>query len=205
MVVIGIIAAMLVVLIPALSSMSRSSGRKAAVSNLLGVFEQARAQSIKDGQATYVVFATFSNASQSTLDRYNFKSFAIFADDPATPAAPKQVSNWKTLPAGISLRAASLTGLPDPSDAAKFSPPLGIVFSPETSAAAAFRCIKYTSTGEVEQPASNVSLSVFEGYVSGDATAATEVVTSAKNPSGQPAAVESIKIARLTGRAERSW
>src|SRR6188472_4764207 len=44
MVVIGIISIMLVAVIPIVSSLSKSSGRKGAVGNLLSAIEQARAQ-----------------------------------------------------------------------------------------------------------------------------------------------------------------
>src|SRR5205807_7976742 len=85
LVVIAIISVLLVAVIPAVNSFSKSSGRKGAISNLLGAFEQARAEAIKSGQATYVVFPTFaSGTSQTTLDRYNYKSFAIFEDDLTT-------------------------------------------------------------------------------------------------------------------------
>src|SRR5437660_12009327 len=102
-----IIAMLLVALIPAIG-ISKSSGRKGAISNLLGAIEQARAEAIKSGQATYIVFPTFSSGtSQTTLDRYNYKSFAIFEDDPANPATPKQLTRWQTLPTGIAIRAKS--------------------------------------------------------------------------------------------------
>src|SRR5205814_179685 len=62
----------------------------------------------------------------------------------------------------------------------------------------AFRCLKFSSNGEVEAPATNVLLGVFEGYVSNG----TEVATSGKDANGNPAAVEYIAVAQFTGRAE---
>src|SRR3954471_1523199 len=56
LVVIGILTILLVAIVPAVNSLSKSSGRKAAVSNLLGVLEQARALAVKDSHATYIVF-----------------------------------------------------------------------------------------------------------------------------------------------------
>ena len=194
LVVIGIISILLVALIPAVNSLSKSSGRKAAVSNLLGAFEQARAQAIKDGQATYVVFPIFTSGTQATLDRYNYKSYAIFEDDPATPATPKQLTNWKTLPAGVALRAAGTTPLSSLSDPATLS--ITLTFGPDNTAKP-FKCLKFNSSGEVESPPSNVSIAIFEGYVNGG----LEVITGSKDASGNPLATESINIARLTGRA----
>ena len=201
LVVIGIISILLVAVIPAVTSLSKSSGRKGAISNLLGAIEQARAEAIKTGQSTYVVFPTFgSGTSQTTLDRYNYKSFAIWEDDPSTtPASQKQLTKWQTLPTGIAIRAAGsapLSGLADP---ATLTPPVtSLTFTPDSKATPVFLCVKFNTNGEVESPVNNVTLTVFEGYVNGG----TEVMTSAKDANGDPASQESLAIARLTGRAE---
>ena len=200
LVVIGIISILLVAVIPAIN-LTKSSGRKGAISNLLGAIEQARAEAIKTGQATYIVFPTFTIASQTTLDRYNYKSYAIFEDDPTTnPISQKQLTNWKTLPTGVAIRSKagsseSITNLASTSTM--------FAFTPEAGTTAAFYYIKFNANGEVELPPvppSNITLAVFEGFV--DPTSA-EVVTSTKDATGEPAARESITIARLTGRAER--
>lgn len=202
MVVIGIIAVMLVALIPAVSSLTKSSGRKAAVGSLLGGIEQARANAIKTGQASYIVFPTFTAGSKTTLDQYDHKSFAIFEDDPANPTTPKQLIGWKRLPTGVSLRAkaASQEALSNLPDAAGLTPPLTFSFSPDAAATPLFRCIKFNSNGEIESPPAKVALAVFEGYVN----AGAEVVTGTKTGGGEPAAREAINVARLTGRAERA-
>jgi type II secretory pathway pseudopilin PulG len=198
--VIGIISILLVAVIPVVNSLSKSGGRKAAIGSLLGAIEQAHAQAIKDGQATYVVFPTFTSATQTTLDRYHHKSYAIFEDDPAAPTAPKQLTNWKTLPAGVALRSSGAGKLSDLTAATTLTPSFTPTFSPEASATAVFQCIKFSSTGEVESPPSppsDVTLTVFEGYVNGS----TEVVTGSKDGNGNPLASQSIRVARLTGRA----
>lgn len=200
LVVIGIISILLVAVIPVVNSLSKSGGRKAAISSLLGTIEQAHAQAIKDGQATYVVFPTFTGGTQATLDRYHYKSYAIFEDDPAAPTAPKQLTNWKTLPAGVALRSSGTGTLSGLTASTALTPAFTPTFTPEAAATAVFQCIKFNSNGEVESPPSppsNVTLTVFEGYVNG----ANEVITSAKDASGNPSALESINVARLTGRA----
>jgi prepilin-type N-terminal cleavage/methylation domain-containing protein len=208
LVVIAILSILLVALIPALS-ISKSSGRKGAVSNLLGAIEQARAQAIKDGQPTYVVFATtLSTTDQNILQRYLYRSVAIFKDDPANPSdhadptdpadttKPKiQVSTWKILPTGISIRPRVGTS---PWKQATFA------FTPEGSTTTEnFSYLMFSANGEVQSPdptpSTAVTITVFEGFVNGT----TEVVTGKKDGSGNPLAAESITIARLTGRAER--
>lgn len=199
LVVIGIISILLAAVIPAVTSLSKSSGRKGAISNLLGAIEQARAEAIKSGQATYVVFPTFAATSQTT-DRYSYKSYAIFADDPANPGTPKQLTNWKNLPTGVSLR--SQTSSPESLTNLSKDTSSMFKFTPDSNATPISYYIKFNGNGEVESPPAppNVTLAVFEGYVNGE----TEVPTGAKDASGEPAARESITIARLTGRAERS-
>ena len=198
LVVMGIIAILLVVAIPAVTSLSKSGGRKSAISSLIGAMEQARVEATKSGEKTYVVFPTFTaSAAASTLDRYNYRAYAIFRFDPANPAQPKQLTSWKSLPTGISLRYGSLAALPD---TAALSPPVTIAFSPDAAATPDFRCIQFDATGAVEFPTTDVTLAVFEGSVNG----ASEVSTSEKDASGNPLATESVKLSRLTGRANRT-
>src|SRR5947209_11027502 len=197
LIVVGIIAMMLVALVPAVTSLSKSGGRRAARDSLLGGIEQARAEAIKSGQATYVVFPMFSNGMQSTLDRYNYRSYAIFEDNAASPGNVKQLTDWKSFPAGVALRAAGTAALSNLADPATLTPPVTFTFNPDTSATP-FRCFKFNSNGEVQAPAANVLLSVFEGYVN---NGPSEVATT-KDGSGNPSAVEYLTVSQFTGRAE---
>ncbi len=199
LVVLGMIVILLSAVIPAVTSLSKANGRKAAMANLLGGIEQARAEAINTSQATYVVFPTFgAGTAQSTLDRYNYKAYAIFEDNAANPGSVKQVTPWKALPTGVALRATGTAALANLADPASLNPAPTFSFTPDTGTTPAFRCLKFNSNGEVEAPATNVLLGVFEGYVSNG----TEVVTSGKDANGNPAAVEYIAVAQFTGRAE---
>src|SRR5207248_5316212 len=191
LVVLGMIVILLSAMIPAVTSLSKANGRKAAMANLLGGIEQARAEAINTSQATYVVFPTFgAGAAQGTLDRYNYKSYAIFEDNAANPGSVKQVTPWKALPTGVALRATGTAALANLADPASLNPAPTFIFTPDTGTTPAFRCFKFSSNGEVEAPATNVLLGVFEGYVSNG----TEVATT-KDGSGNPAAVEYIAVA----------
>ena len=204
LVVMGIVIMALTALVPAVTSLSKSGGRRAARNALLGGIEQARAEAIKSSQATYVVFPTFTGGAQSTLDRYNYRSYAIFEDDAAYPGNVKQLTDWKSFPTGVALRAAAYvingvnvgalsTYLQDPGWNPQ--PP----FTPDLSTAPVLRCIKFNSNGEVQAPitpASTVYLGIFEGYVS----TGSEVATT-KDGSGNPSAVEYVTVSQFTGRA----
>src|SRR5437762_14114414 len=143
LVVMAILSILLVALIPALS-ISKSSGRKGAVNNLLGAIEQARAEAIKTGQVTYVVFPTLTTAG-AIDDRYGYKAYAIFQDDPANPATPKQLTNWKTFPTGISIRS-EISASPWASD-------VSFAFTPEgASKTEKFPYLKFNASGELQAP-----------------------------------------------------
>jgi type II secretory pathway pseudopilin PulG len=193
LVVMGIIIVALAALVPAVTSLSKSGGRRAARNSLLGGIEQARAEAVKSSQATYVVFPAFTSGTQSTLDRYNYRSYAIFEDDAANPGNVKQLTDWKSFPTGVALRKAGIDALADP---ATLTPAVTFGFAPDASAAP-LRCFKFNSNGEVEAPAANVLLGIFEGYVNGG----TEVATT-KDGNGNASAVEYLRVSQFTGRAE---
>jgi len=193
LVVMVIILIALGALIPAVTSLSKSSGRQAATNNLIGAIEQARAEAIKSGQPTYVVFpTTLSSTDPNLVQRYSYHSYAIFEDDPLNPATPKQLSGWKTLPTGVSLRSAISSW-----SSASFQ------FTPVGSAQS-FPFLKFDANGEVEAPVAppaNVLLGIFEGYV---ASNGSEVITGGndgRNPPN-PLASEYVSVSRITGRAE---
>lgn len=194
MVVIGIIAVLLAAAVPAVNSLNKSSGRKAAISSLVGAMEQARAEAIKANENTYLLFPTFNAGKKELLDRYNHRSYAIFITDPGNPTQPKQLTTWKSLPTGVSLRLSSLAALPA---ATGLTPPLNINFTPDTSSGPDFRVVQFNSNGALEVPAADLTLIAFEGFVSGG----NEVVTGSKDATGNPAATESLKVSHLTGRA----
>jgi len=181
----------LVALIPAATSLSKSSGRKAAISNLLGAIEQGRAQAIKDGQATYIVFPAQLPGSPdpATIQRYSYHSYAVFEDDPANPGTVKQLTGWRTLPTGVSLRSGSLGALATST----------FTFTPMGSTASGlFPFLKFTTNGGVDpistpSPSSSpVPLGIFEGYVDG---------TGDKDTNSSKF-TETITVGRMTGRAE---
>jgi len=196
LVVMGIILIALAALVPAITSLSKSGGRRAALNSLLGGIEQARAEAIKSSQATYVVFPAFTSGTQSTLDRYNYRSYAIFEDDAANPGNVKQLTDWKSFPTGVALRAAGTAALSNLADPAALTPSVAFSFPPDASAAP-FKCFKFNSNGEVQAPAGKVLLCIFEGYVN----SGSEVATT-KDGSGNPSAVEYLMVSQFTGRAE---
>ena len=196
LIVLGIIAILLALLAPAVTSLSKAGGRRAARDSLLGGIEQARAEAITSSQATYVVFPTFTTGTASILDRYNYRSYAIFEDNAASPGSVKQLTDWKVFSSGVALRAAGTAALSNLADPSTLTPPVTFSFTPDISATP-FRCLKFSPNGEVQTPAANVVLAIFEGYVSNGSEVATT-----KDGSGDPSAVEYVMVSQFTGRAE---
>lgn len=191
----AIIAVLLVAIIPAVTSLSKASGRKGAISLLLGVFEQAHALAVKDGRATYVVFpaqypaGTSATTDQTLIDRYFYHSVAIFEDDPDPTKQKVQVTEWKVLPTGVSLR----TEVSYPTSNSKWTA-ASFAFTP-TQTAPTFPFLKFDASGEVESPVPTsgpVQLNLFEGFV---INGTFEKPTNAKN------FTETISISRNSGRA----
>ena len=200
MVVIGIISIMLVAIVPVVSSLSKSSGRKGAISNLTVIIEQARSLALSDSRNAYVAFAgpLPANAAPTLVDEYSYRSYAVFEDDATGVPHAIQVTKWQKLPSGISFRnqnesagtGTCLTSVTNSTTAA-FS------FSP-TGATITCPYIEFDSTGSVVQPTSvaPMRLVVFEGSVRGG----NEVAT-AHDSSQQPVRDE-IQIGRFNGRAK---
>ena len=189
MVVIGIIAIMMAAVLPVVSSLSKSSGRKGAVSNLITILDQARALALADGRNTYVAFAT-NKVPPALFAEYAYKSYAVFEDDASGNPRAIQVTKWQKLPAGISLRNETATLLA--------TTPVTFKFTPGGTITPTLDCpyVQFAPTGAVEQPTTGLRLVVFEGFYQ---PPATETAT-ARGADGQPVS-DAILIARYTGRA----
>ena len=189
--VVGIIILVAAFVAPAFTSFSKSNVRKAAIGDLLGGIEQARTQAIKDGRASYVVFAAQPVGGSSTisdkniLNRYFYHSFAIFEDDAVDPVnnSKSQLTPWKPFPVGVSLRSA-ISFAPWSSATFAFAP----VGAPQS-----FPYLKFNANGEVESPSlPTVQLGIFEGFVTGT----SETATNSAN------FTQTVTISPHTGRAE---
>lgn len=191
---IGIIAVLLVAALPAVTSMSKSSARKSAISGLLGIIDQARAQAIQDGKSTYVVFPDKlpSNNNPSMAQRYSYRSYAIFEDD-LVAGTPKQLTPWRSLPTGVSLRIGSLNYLANT---------ISFPFTPLPGTNGPFPFLKFTANGEIDPSTTRnpnnttgtIQFGVFEGFVDGGG---------AERSTNKTNFTESVEVQRLTGRARR--
>ena len=185
LVVIGIIAVMLVAIAPAVTSLSKSSGRKSAISNVMNALEQARSLAVTSGSATYVVFA-----DQTTTPDYRCRALIVFQD--GTDFTQTAITAWRFLPTGIAFR-----------------PNKGLVTSPAGGGALKFVCpgmgstpralpyVKFDPTGMVSVPADGALLfvDIFAGAVddAGRANYTDDVQRQSQK-------FDAVVLARLTGR-----
>ena len=191
LVVLGIISVLLVAVIPAVTSISKSSGSKSAVSNFMNAVEQARSLAITSGSATYVVFADESlNSTESAApDKYRAKAYIIFQEKNFVPVA---VSKWYFLPTGISfLPGAGLLTAKDP--AIKFVCP-GTV----GTTAVELPFLKFDPQGSVALPTDPTLLFVnfFSGFVG---AGGQPTYTDSTQKTNQK--FDQVTVSRLTGRA----
>lgn len=186
MVVIGIIAIMLVAVIPSVTSLMKANGQKSAVTTVMNLLEQARALAVTSGSPTYVVFP-----DSSTPEAYRCKALIVFQDNAAfTPVA---VTKWTFLPTGVSFRPG--VGLLTPQAAIRFLCP-GTVSANAQPVALPF--LKFDATGMVAAPTGAGALfaDIFSGFV--DSSGAASYTDKNQQTSQK---FDSVQIARFTGRA----
>lgn len=196
--VIALITIVAVALVPAISSMNKSSSRLAAASLVLANLDQARAMALSHNSSYYLVFA---NNDPAWPEEYRCRAFAIYEEVFTPSTDPKvspykwfEVSGWTKLPTGIAFDPAAATVYASsPSD---------------PSLPTAFHCnvlgkdvsgsyFKFNSIGAVEEPTDSnlATVKIFEGFVNPNGT----LVFTNKAPKAE----EVIKVSLATGRAKR--
>ena len=93
--VLGVISALMAATLPAVRGMNRSSGRVAAVGEIMGLLEQARSLALANGRPAYLVLS-----DHTVPDERANRAVAIYleAEDPGND--PTLVARWRTLPVG---------------------------------------------------------------------------------------------------------
>ena len=188
LVVMGIILLLAAALVPAVTSLSKAHGQKAAISNVMNVFEQARALAVSSGTATYIVFA-----NQTTPEKYRCKAFIVFKEDSQT-FTPAAVTKWYFLPTGVSLQPESgLLTAPTGTPAITFLCPGSVSAAP-----IALPFIKFDPSGMVASPTNPAVLfvNVFAGFV--DAGGIASFTDKTQQTSLK---LDQVAVARFTGRA----
>jgi type II secretory pathway pseudopilin PulG len=190
MAVVGIVALLAVVGVPAIRGLTGSGGRKQALAQLLGALEVARNTAISTGTNAAVIFP--NNFSDSVFggqtNPYRYRSMAVVAWNPTNGSLPPaMVGPWIPLPQGIAFFPNSLgANLPMVSK---------VSFRElATTKSADFSAIVFQQDGALSESYSPVptnGVAFFEGTVSGTSTNTTSQMTN----------FETVRLTRYTGRA----
>lgn len=106
LVVMGIIAILLAAMLPAMRGLSGSANRHGAVGTLIGVLDRARAMSLSDGVATYVVFAVPTSTSDGRLFKPDLqgRAYAIYEERDNVAFVLEQRTAWTSLPNNLAFK-----------------------------------------------------------------------------------------------------
>jgi prepilin-type N-terminal cleavage/methylation domain-containing protein len=191
--VLAVLAIVFAVSLPAVTSLSKSSSRRAAATLVLSTLDQARAMALSRNGTYYLALA---DGNKDWPENYRCRAFAIYEEvfNPANTAKPYQqlpVTGWTQLPAGVA-----------------FQPAADTVFQSAMDANVTFYCqsagkemntpyFKFNSLGAVEVPtdATKARLRIFEGFFD---AAGQPVATNRAT-----AAEEVLLVSLVTGRARR--
>jgi len=188
MAVVGIMALLAVVGMPALKGLTGSGGRKAALGQVMGALELARNTAISSSTNSAVIFPDNSHSS-SIGEAFPYRTMAVVRWDLTNSSnPPTMVGSWISLPKGVAFFPASLSAtnlvkitnvtvrlLTSNSPGNSFQ---GIVFQPDGS---------LLETNVI--PTNGIAF--FEGTVNG----ASPVKTYVSNT-----IFETVRLARYTGR-----
>lgn len=185
MAVVGVMALLAVVGVPALKGLTGSGGRKQALGQLIGALEVARNTAISSGTNAGVIFP---DANFTQGEAYKYRSMAVVSWNPTNDATPAtMVGPWIVLPQGIALFPNSITGLPSATNVS-----VRILTTTNTGN---FRGIIFQSDGALAEGLSSIptnGIAFFEGTVNGTTPNLTSRMTN----------FETVRIGRYSGRAQ---
>ena len=209
--VMTVIVILIAVAGPALRGLLGSDNRKAAVSQLMGALEQARATALEKGVNVFVGFA----ASDFPDPSWRFNRFLIFReysdalDGPAGGNRPLYLAltKWQSLPQGMVLgNPADLTTPPQIGDSLSLTGnhglPPAVDSTGNVSTYSNLEVVSFNSAGVIQKPAAATELQngiyPIQGFYRADGR--NQVETRKRQP-GTDLAYDRIQLARYTGRA----
>lgn len=162
LIVIGIIAMLSALTLPALQGLLGTSGVRGGVNTVLATLDQARAAAIENGTDVYVGFppTTFTDPADPNM---RFASMIVFRGPrlDETNGTIKPLSRWIRLPAGVVLQISNMTLTTVPNVSTNIPKLAGSVVDPQV--------IRYDRFGRVRTPvAAATNITVGEAVVSGN-------------------------------------
>lgn len=191
LVVIGIIAIMMSLLIPAVGGFSSTAGRRGAVNIVMNTLEQARVAALESGRQVHVVFYRRVGAEPDAI--------MVVRDPELNPTSDplERLTKWIKLPKGVLLHSppsgSTILSGDQNSIATRISP------SPQLAAGEYLNIVTFNETGGVEFPTSGRQLFLSEGVRGSGNDAA---IAARKSSQGAGGGFEVISISRYTGRVQ---
>ncbi len=144
--VLGILCLLTAATLPSLLGLSLSSGRAAAVEEVMAALDHARALALARGRPAYVVFADASVAGGRAC-----RAFGVYLENEDPAEAPSLVARWNVLPPGCRF-------LDDATADSLFTAPGEMPVAPRFllpggHALQALPYLKFAATGAVAHPA----------------------------------------------------
>lgn len=192
--VVALMIILMSLMLPAVKSLVGSAGRRGAISQILGTFDNARVAALESGTSVYVGFAdaTFPEPDM------RYRSYIVFrprldSDDPpqGTPGGSPYVflTKWRRLPQGIAFNSRIEFSVLGSSGASRTIEPADQF---PRIASGKIPVVEFRSHGGIAQPDSqHLRLFLYEGFYDSGA----DVVTRR-----QDELLDVIALARFTGR-----
>jgi prepilin-type N-terminal cleavage/methylation domain-containing protein len=215
LVVMSILLLVAVVALPSVSHLSKAAARRAAVTQSMGILDQARAIALSQGNTVYVVFA---NGDAAIPEAYRYRSYAVFREvyypehrnyvpsdsktGRAEPYLIELVRPWTKLPDGVAFKPAGSTSSVFDGPTAKFPFRIAQHGGTTQEQQVTVPYLRFSAMGLLEQQggepwiAGLARVRLFEGFVDASGTA---VMTNA----GRQDAEEMVVLSPVTGRAHR--
>jgi len=194
--VIAILAILAVVFLPSVTSLSKASSRRSAVTQTLSALDQTRAMALSKGNSFYFVLA---DTDASWPEQYRGRSYAIYEEvyNPTLNRYDKfPATGFTPLPTGITFKPDSATTTD--TTATVFSGSKETFWCTLLGKDMTLPCFKFNTLGGVDEPTDPkfAHLRLIEGYLG---PTGQPVVTNSAGDKGE----EILDVALTTGRAKR--
>jgi prepilin-type N-terminal cleavage/methylation domain-containing protein len=189
--VLALMVMMMALGLPALSALTNQAGRKAAVNQILGAFEQARIAALESGANVYLVFGD----KEMVDSNYQYRSFVIMREptDEESGVAHVALTKWQLLPKGVSFSCARNTLFDSNSGRRDFTD-----LPSSKQPAAKLPYVTFSSSGAIIEPTNPnyTKFLIYEG--SFDATNLNDAIRASKDYANH--IYDTFRMARFTGR-----
>ena len=191
--VIAVISLMAGLVVPSLSGVAGSYGRKQAINAAMNALERARVAALQSGGNVHVIFARPADSSLAP------DALIVVGEPPLSSANTKKIfyTPWIKLPQGV-----HFLGKTD--SLAMGSLPAGISSSalPPIPGSTSYSSITFNSASQVDSPSSqSLRLAIYEGLRSGNVETAGGGSGRATQGLSDSGLYDVIKVARFTGRS----